>query len=129
MPYLNSDDRMPENDKVDALSDGAFRLYVSAMHYCAKKLTDGAIPETRLARLVPRHKPSQTAELLRGNLLHRGGEGCGTKTCIVGEPGEYVVHDYLEWNKSAQWWEAERARKAKNKADWAARNRTLKAVK
>ena len=56
MPYLNSDDAMPENEKVDVLSDGAFRLYVAAMHYCARHLTDGAVPAARLPRLVPRFK-------------------------------------------------------------------------
>ena len=29
MPYLNIDDGMDEHPKVDALSDAAFRLYVS----------------------------------------------------------------------------------------------------
>ena len=61
--------------------------------------------------------------------MHKGGEGCDTETCIVGEPGEYVVHDFLEWNKSAEWWESEKARKAKNKADYIERQRQLRAVK
>ena len=31
MPYLNLDDEFTEHPKIDALSDGAFRLHVEAM--------------------------------------------------------------------------------------------------
>jgi len=44
MPYLNTDDGFPDHEKIDVLSDGAFRLHVAGMHYCARKLTDGTIP-------------------------------------------------------------------------------------
>jgi hypothetical protein len=37
MPYLNLDDGFPEHEKVDALSDGAYRLWTSALAYCARK--------------------------------------------------------------------------------------------
>lgn len=123
MPYLNTDDGFPEHPKVDALSDGAFRLHVAGMHYCAKNLSDGSVPSRRVDRLKPEYKKGHLDELLEGGLWHRGGEGCDTEFCPTGKRGEFVVHDYLQWNKSREWWEGERARKAKNKADWAARHR------
>lgn len=121
MPYLNTDDEFPEHPKVDELSDGAFRLHVSGMHYCARNLSDGIIPGRKVSRLKPEFKRQQLDELLAGGVWHEGGRGCGTPHCPVGAPGEYVVHDFLQWNKDRAWWEAERARKAKNKADWKAR--------
>lgn len=123
MPYLNLDDGMPEHPKVDALSDGAFRLQVSGMAYCARHLTDGLIPTRKVSRLKPGYSKDELAELLADGLWHEGGSGCGTKHCPTGSAGEYVVHDFLQWNKSGTWWSSERERKAKNKADWIARNR------
>lgn len=129
MPYLNTDDGFPDHPKIDALSDGAFRLHVAGMHYCAKTLSDGLIPENKVSRLKPEYRATQLKELLTGGIWHVGGTGCGTEHCPVGSVGVYVVHDYLQWNKSREWWESERARKAKNKADWVARNRALRVVK
>lgn len=123
MPYLNVDDGFPDHPKIDALSDAAFRLHVAGKCYAARSLTDGIVPAARVPRLKPGYKAQQLKELLASKVWHEGGEGCGTATCLRGEPGQYVIHDYLEWNKSREWWEAERARKAKNKADWAARRR------
>jgi hypothetical protein len=129
MPYLNTDDGFPEHPKVDALSDGAFRLHVAGMHYAAKNLSDGTVPRGRVDRLKPGYKPLQLKELLRGGLWHEGGQGCDTEHCPPGTADVFVIHDYLQWNKSREWWESERARKAKNKADWIARNkRGLRAV-
>lgn len=122
MPYLNTDDGFPEHEKVDALSDGAFRLHVSGMHYCARKLSDGIIPARRVSRLKPNHKRTELDELLAGRLWHKGGEGCGTEHCPTGAPGEYVVHDYLEWNKSAEWWAERRRKEAERIAKWRAQN-------
>lgn len=120
MPYLNSDDGMPDNPKVDGLSDGAFRLYVSAMHYCARELTNGIVPAHRLPRLTPRYRPAHLRELLDARLAHEGGTGCDTATCVKGEPGAYVVHDFLEWNRSREWWERKRRRTAERVAKWRA---------
>jgi hypothetical protein len=118
MPYLNLDDDFTEHPKVDVLSDGAFRLHVSGMRYCSKNTTDGIIPGARVDRLKPHYKASQLNELLRGRVWHRGGDGCGTEHCLVGAPGEYVVHDYLQWNRSAEWWDSRRKAETERKADY-----------
>lgn len=118
MPYLNSDDAFPENPKVDALSDGAYRLYDAGRHYAARHLTDGRVPVPKVTRLTPHYKPAHLTELVRAELWHKGGEGCGTDECVKGEPGEYVVHDYLQWNKPASWWTARRRADADRQAAW-----------
>ena len=118
MPYLNTDDEFPEHPKVDALSDGAFRLHVSGMHFCAKTTSDGHLPASRVPRLTPNYKPGHLNELVRRGLWHKGGEGCGTDHCPAGEPGEYVVHDFLEWNKPAAWWEERRKAETERKAEY-----------
>lgn len=118
MPYLNLDDEFTEHPKVDKLSDGAFRLHVSGLRYCAKNTTDGLIPGTKVGRLKPNYRPAQLQELLRGGLWHIGSQGCGTDECLTGERGEYVIHDYLEWNRPAVWWEDRRRAEAERKADY-----------
>jgi hypothetical protein len=116
------DDNFPEHTKVDALSDAAFRLHVAGMCYCAKQLTDGHMTADRPARLVKKFRRATLNELLRSGVWHARGEGCGTKTCPAGVDGEYTIHDYLEWNKSAEWWSAKRARDAERQAEYRAKN-------
>lgn len=118
MPYLNMDDRYPEHPKIDALSDGAFRLHVAAMAYCAREMSDGTVPKNRIARLTPNYRPKHLAELLTAAAFHDGGQGCGTDDCPIGASGLIVVHDYLQWNKPKQWWEDKRAADAKRLKIW-----------
>lgn len=117
MPYLNMDDRYPDHPKIDALTDGAFRLHVALMAYCARERSDGLVPLRRIPRLTPHYRPAHFAELVDDGLIHDG-EGCGTETCPLGQPRRIVVHDYLQWNKSRQWWDDKRAADAKRLAKW-----------
>lgn len=96
MTYLMMDDNFADHPKIEGLSDGAFRLHVAAMCYAAKFLTDGAIPAVRVPRLAPRYRPALVKELVKAGLW-------------VDHDGDYRLHDFLQWNKSRQWWEKERA--------------------
>ena len=107
MPYLNLDDGYPEHRKVDALSDGAFRLHTSGLCYCAREQTDGFLFDHRVPRLVPRYRASHLDELTRGE-----------NPMWVPVPGGYQIHDYLEWNKSRDWWDEKREKDAKRLAEW-----------
>jgi hypothetical protein len=127
MPYLNIDDGMDEHPKVDALSDAAFRLYVSGKLYCARKLTDGFIPHGKARRLTVTGNDAVAAELVRAGLWHDLGEGCDNPECVEertchkdGRPGHYIVHDYLQWNHSKHWWESRRKEDAERKKKWRA---------
>lgn len=109
MPYLNLDDNFAEHPKHDSLSDGAFRLLVAALCYCAKHTTNGFVETSKMSRLVPRYKASQLRELM---------ESHPERPDIIGVPGGYHVRDYLQWNKSADWWADKRAKDAKRMAEW-----------
>jgi hypothetical protein len=87
--WVNLDDQMPEHPKIISLSDGAFRLHVSAIAYCNRFLTDGIIHAETVARLVPRFRRSYLDELLRRMLWVE-----------IVAAATYEIHDYLDWNKS-----------------------------
>jgi len=118
MPYLNLDDRYPEHPKIDALGDGPFRLHVALMAYCARERSDGLVPTRKVPRLTPHYRPIHLAALIDAAVCHEGGHGCGTETCPAGDPSQVVVHDYLQWNRSRQWWDDKRAAAAKRLARW-----------
>jgi len=107
VPYLNLDDNFADHPKVDGLSDGAFRLHVAGLCYCAKNTTDGVIPAERVGRLIPRFKAAFLADL------------CESKLWLP-HPEGHEIHDYLDWNKSKAWWDEKREKDAKRKADWRA---------
>lgn len=107
MPYLNLDDNFADHPKVDALSDGAFRLHTAALCYCAKNTTDGIVEKRRVPRLTPTYKAPLVDELLAANLW-------------LPHPDGYRIHDYLDWNKSKAWWDEKREKDAKRKAEWRA---------
>lgn len=109
MPYLNLDDNFADHPKVDALSDGAFRLHVAGLCYAAKNLTDGHVPKARLKRLVPDYKSGYLTELTEASMW-------------LPAPGGYAIHDYLDWNKPKSWWEEKREKDAKRKAEWRNKN-------
>lgn len=83
--YIKVHDGMPEHPKVEALSDGAFRLLVSCWCYCSRNLTDGRITNAAWAK---RGTPKVRRELMAAGLV---------------EPrdGFVQMHDYLEHQRSA----------------------------
>lgn len=107
MPYLNLDDDFAQHDKIDALSDGAFRLHVAGLCHVAKNLTDGFIDKRRIPRLMPNYRSGYLAELTDASIW-------------VPAPGGFNIHDYLDWNKSKAWWDEKREKDAKRKAEWRA---------
>ena len=112
MPYLNLDDGFSEHVKVDALSHGAFRLHTSGLCYCARELTNGFVMKSRVARLMPDYKPTYLTELTDAAMW-------------LPKSGGYDIHDYLDWNKSREWWTEHREREAKRIAEWRAKNASL----
>jgi hypothetical protein len=83
--WAKFDDNFADHPKVFALSDGAFRLHVHGICYCARYLTDGVLPAGQVPRLTPNYEASHLRELVRTGLwVHDG--------------NEYLIHDYLEWN-------------------------------
>ena len=51
MTWFRIDDEFCEHEKIEHLSDRAFRLHVSALCLCSRLLTDGRVSETNLKKL------------------------------------------------------------------------------
>lgn len=112
MPWARFDDRFPSNRKVRLLSDGAFRLYVSSICWSAENLTDGVIKTAEL-RLVADVRAARTRakELVEFGLweeLPRKG---------------WLIHDYHEYNPTAEQVRADRAAKTARQQRWREKNK------
>jgi hypothetical protein len=88
MTWVALDDKMPDHPKIVGLSDGAFRLYVSAIAYSNRHLTDGIIRAEAVSGLMPRYRKAYLTELIDRMLW------------VETTAGVYEIHDYLDWNKS-----------------------------
>lgn len=93
--YIRLLDSFPEHPKVVGLSDGAYRLYVNALCYCSRNLTDGNVPATAIKSMGG--SPSRLRELCHAGLFDEDGDAL-------------TVHDYLGHQRSKA--EVQRARDA-----------------
>lgn len=95
MTWVKLSDEFPRHEKVDDLSDGAFRLHIAALCHASDQLTDGFVREKIVARLVPTFRKTQPTELVQARLWHP-------------TEGGWLIHDYLDYNPSAESVRAER---------------------
>jgi hypothetical protein len=100
MSWFRLDDSAYDHPKVAGLSDGAFRLWITAGLYCSKYLTDGIVTTATL-RLF-QAKPKHCDELWTVGLWERVPEG------------GYRFHDWsdYQWTREQV---TERRRKAAEK--------------
>lgn len=91
MVWVRMDDGFDEHPKVLGLSDKAFRAHVSAMCYCARRLTDGVVPTARI-------KARQARELIEAGLMSE-------------QEGGYLIHDWLDFNPSKEQVESKRIKR------------------
>lgn len=96
--FVRLDHGMPENRKVMGLSDAAFRLYIEAICWCSRQESDGHIPVAFIKRLG---RAKVVRELVECGLLDEA-------------VGGYMVHDYLDFQRSSE--EIEAYRSAKGEA-------------
>jgi hypothetical protein len=95
MSWIRLTDTFPEDDKVDGLSDRAFRMFVTGLCYCGRNLTDGylttkAISTVAASSGVPKRSISTVvSELETVGLWHRYAHG-------------YWTPKYLDYNPSAE---------------------------
>lgn len=88
MTWVQLDDGFDEHPKILGLSDAAFRLHVRAICYSNRRLTDGRVPSAFVRGKLP-------AELMAAGCWEKNADG-------------WVLHDYLDWNRSAEQVAAER---------------------
>lgn len=85
MTWARLDDSILTHPKVAGLSAGAGWLWVRALVYCNKHLTDGELVPAALKVLQARRRDLD--ELLAAGLLETA-------------PGGYQIHDYSQWNET-----------------------------
>ena len=76
----------PEHPKTIELSDKAFRQLVEAWCYCSRNLNDGFLTKAQFLRFF---SPKSRGELVAVGFIRE-------------EENQYVMHDYLEHQQSAQ---------------------------
>lgn len=85
MTWVRLDDQFADHPKVVGLSANAFRLHVTAICYAARQETDGVIPRGAAFVLAARRY-----------LIELTGAGLWED-----HPSGFLIHDYLEYNPSA----------------------------
>lgn len=110
--WLKLDDAFARHRKVRGLSDGAFRLHVTAMCQVAADKSDGLITGNDVAQLthgrrLRRHIPA----LVEAGLWEP----------VLG--GAWVLHDFLDYNPSRAEQEAAAESNAKRVREWRRRRR------
>ncbi len=100
MSWIKMDDQFADHPKVLRVGGDAAWLYVAALCYCARYLTDGDIPSAVVARLTDRANPDGLAARLVG-------VGLWEQT-----PDGYRVHDYLDYNPAGDEQRAKRKARA-----------------
>jgi hypothetical protein len=109
MTWVRIDDSFPNHPKIIGLSDGAFRLYITALCYSNAYLTDGIVPQKTIKKLSnSRH----ISALIEANLW----EKCGDDIIILG---------YEEYQFTKERVESER----KKAADRMSKSRSLQRTK
>lgn len=109
MPWVRIDDQFAIHRKVETLSDPAFRLHVSALCWCNRNLTDGAIPKEELEVVAPR--TMKRPEKFAAELVERG-------LWIETPPLGWVINDYLEFQESKDQIEERKRKTAERQARW-----------
>jgi hypothetical protein len=108
MPWARIDDMLPVHPKVRALSDAAFRLYICAICWSNLNTTDGHIPADQLRYLSDVRRVRQCADqLVQVGLWETAGDG-------------WRIHDYLEYQPSAEKVARERELKRQRQEKWRA---------
>jgi len=109
MTWARLDDQLPMHPKVRGLTDAAFRLYICAICWSNMHLSDGYIPDRHLRYMSDVRRPKQCAEqLVQAELWE------------VTEDG-WRIHDYLQYQPSADRVHQEREAKQPRLQRWLAK--------
>lgn len=98
--YVKVHDGLPDHPKIIEAGGEAGWLYICGLAYASRQLTDGVISKRLVPRLTDGSKPEASASaLVRVGLWHDGEHDC--PKCPVAGPDVYVIHDYLDHQRSA----------------------------
>lgn len=99
--YIRLADDLPENPKIVSAGESAEILYIRALAYCSRNLTDGRVPKAIVPRLVTSTSRRRAKALVENKLWEDHG-------------AYYLIPDYLEHQRSRS--EIEAQREAKRQA-------------
>ena len=89
MPYARVDVSLDGHPKAEQLSDAALGLWLRGLVYASRLKTDGYLPSSWVqlhVRSAARRREAR--ELVERGWWHRNADG-------------YLIHDYLDWQRSA----------------------------
>lgn len=98
--YVKVHDGLPDHPKIIEAGGEAGWLYICGLAYSSRQLTDGVISKRLVPRLTDGSKPEASASaLVRVGLWHDGEHDC--PACPRASADSYVIHDYLDHQRSA----------------------------
>jgi hypothetical protein len=100
--WLKLDDKFGDHPKVIGLTDRQFRVHMLALLYCARHETDGALP----------------AEWVRARCVKADREALITAGLWEPKQNGWRLHDWLDWNRSAEQAKLEREQTRQRVARW-----------
>ncbi|MEW1867009.1 hypothetical protein AB0420_02225 [Streptomyces caelestis] len=122
MPWFVIDDNSHMHPKFVAAKNAALGLWVRAGGYSAQHLTDGIVPGV-IAKMYG--TPAQVRRLVEVGLWHEHGHTCPHPKCPSPQPGDYAIHDYLDYNPTRAQVQERRDREADKKRRYRARAEQL----
>lgn len=105
MAWLKIDDNAPGHKKLLKVPPAARWLWVCGLAYCQRLKTDGAIPAEALDTFAVKNPKPLASSLVDARLWHVDADG-------------YTVHDFLDWNESAEQREAKSEEKGERQRKW-----------
>ena len=108
MGWVKFATQMPNDIEICALSDASFRLYVAGICYAQEQLSDGFVPENVVLRLTQSAKPRHLKELCEQRIP-------GKPALFTKVDSGYLIRNFTRYNKTAEWWRAEREAVAERK--------------
>jgi hypothetical protein len=110
VPYARIDDGLDGHPKAEELSDAALGLWVRGLSYASRYMTDGYLPVAWVRmRVQGKARRREARELVDRGWWHEDGRG------------GFRIHDYLDYQLSAEQMEsaraASRARKRRQRTD------------
>lgn len=111
MTWVKLDDCFTEHRRIQRLSDRAFRLHVTAMCMCSRKLTDGHIDgnELRIMLAAVKGTGKHVAELVASGAWETADDG-------------YLIHHFLDYQLSAEKVKQQRQQTNNRVRNWRSRN-------
>jgi hypothetical protein len=115
MPWVKLDDQFWLSDKVEAAGLEAIGLHALVLSYCGQKLNDGKFTARDLTRVTDRDWEHLADQLVNVGLWDT-------------TPNGWAIHDFLEYNPTAEQVKEDRRKARERQARWRERNGVTNAV-